>query len=238
MSIDRWNVSLAAAALSILVGCAPTTVRSTGVPAATAPLPKPERVVVHDFAVSLDDIKLNTGPAARLRRTLGRSPQSEAQAEVGRQVAAKFADELVKAINELGLPAERAPRGTSVPDRTLAVDGQFVSIDEGNRARRLVIGFGAGGTEVTAHVQVYMGRPAGPLLVQELEAKGESSKKPGAAVTMGAGAAIGAGAAVGGAAAGGLETQAGVEADARRTAKALGKQLGELFERQGWIAPK
>ena len=97
--MTRWSLSLVATALTIVAGCAPTTVRSTGVPAATGPLPKPERVIVYDFAVSLDDITLNTGPAARLRRALSRDSQSEAQAEVGRQVAGKFSEELVKAIN-------------------------------------------------------------------------------------------------------------------------------------------
>jgi hypothetical protein len=235
--MSLWRSSLAALVLIVSVGCAPTSVRPTG-PQSTAPLPKPDRVVVYDFAVSLDDIKLNTGPAARVRRMLGRESQSQEQAEVGRKVAGKFAEELVKAIGELGLPAERAPRVPTVPQGTLAIDGQFVSIDEGNRARRLVIGFGVGGTEVTTHVQVYMGRPTGAVLVQEFETKGESSKKPGAAVTMGAGAAVGAGVAVGGAASGALETQAGVEADARRTARALAKQLEELFTRQGWITAR
>jgi len=235
--LDRLRLSLLAAALTVVAGCAPTTVRQTGMQSAP-PLPRPERVVVYDFAVSLDEIKLNAGPAARLRRALSGGSQSEAQAEVARQVAGKFSEELVKLINELGLPAERVPRGWKLPDKTLAVDGQFVSIDEGNRARRLIIGFGAGGTDVTAHVQLYMGRPAGPILVQEFETNAESSKKPGAAVTMGAGAAVGAGVAVAGAASGALETQASVEADARRAAKALAERLGELFAEQGWIAAK
>jgi len=238
--MSRWSPPPAALLLTLLIvaGCAPTDVRPVGATVAGQPLSRPERVVVHDFAVSLSDIRLNSGPGARLLRTLSRDPESAEQAKVGRDVARSFSDELVKEIVALGLPAERAPRSPSLPDKTLSIDGQFVSIDEGNRARRLVIGFGAGGTEVTAHVQVYMGMPRGPLLVQEFETKAESSKKPGAAVTMGAGAAVGAGVAAGGAASGALETQAGVEADARRTAKALAKQLAELFTRQGWIVAK
>jgi hypothetical protein len=102
----------------------------------------------------------------------------------------------------------------------------------------MIIGFGAGATEITAHTQVYMGMPAGPVVVREFETKAESSRTPGAAVTMGAGAAIGAGAAVGGAATGVGETQAGVDADARRAAKGLAKQLTEFFVSQGWIAAK
>jgi hypothetical protein len=236
----RWSRLLAALVptLVLVAGCAPTEVRPTGRHDANQPLPRPERILVYDFAVSPGDIKLNSGPGARLLRVLGKDSPSEEQSKIGRQVARVFSEELVEEIRELGLPAERATHLPSLPDRTLAVDGQFVSIDEGNRARRMVIGFGVGATVVTAHVQVYMGRPAGQILLEEFETRAESSKKPGAAMTMGAGAAIGAGVAVGAAASGALETQAGVEADARRTAKALAKQLAELFARRGWIVAK
>src|SRR5258706_12513483 len=151
--MSRWSSPPAALWLTLLIvaGCAPTDVRQVGTTAAGQPLPRPERIIVHDFAVSLSDIKLNSGPGARLLRRLSKDPQSAEQAKVGRDVAKSFSDELVKEIIALGLPAERAPQSSSVPDRTLAVDGQFVSIDEGNRARRMVVGFGAGGTDVTAH---------------------------------------------------------------------------------------
>lgn len=238
--MKRWQGLLAAASLMLplAIACAPTSVRSTGTAPAAHPLPRPERVVVYDFAVTPADIKLNSGPAARLLRRLGKDSESDERTKLGREVAQKFSEELVKEIAELGLPAERASHAPSLPDKTLAVDGQFVSIDEGNRARRLVLGFGAGGTEVTAHVQVYMGTPDGSVLVEEFETKAESSKKPGVPVTMGAGAAVGGSAVVGAAAGGALDTRASVEADARRTAKALAKELGALFARQGWIVAK
>src|SRR6185503_15982009 len=123
---------------------------------------------------------LNSGPGARLLRRVSGDPQSAEQAKVARSVAASFSEELVKALGKSGLPTERTAHLPRIPERTLAIDGQFVSIDEGNRARRMVIGFGAGATEITAHVQVYMGMPAGPLVVREFQTKAESSKKPGA----------------------------------------------------------
>jgi hypothetical protein len=220
----------------VIAGCAPTDVRSTRGASADQPLPRPDRIVVYDFVIAPGDVRLNSGPGARVRRMLGSEPASAEQTKVGAQVAKVFSEELVKAIAELGIPVERSAHLSRVPDRTLAIDGQFVSIDEGNRARRMVIGFGLGATEVSAHVQVYLGMPTQQVLVQEFETKAESSKKPGAAVTMGAGAAVGAGMAVGGAASGALELQAGVEADARRTARKLAEQLKELFTRRGWIA--
>src|SRR5262245_56389070 len=121
--------------VSISIGCAPTSVRPVPTSSDATPLPRPDRVLVHDFAVSLADVKLNSGPGARLLRRLSSTPPSDEQARLGRQVAAAFAEELVKEIREMGLAAERAPRGPGLPDRMLAVDGQFLTIDEGNRAR-------------------------------------------------------------------------------------------------------
>src|SRR5256712_12421424 len=53
----------------------------------------------------------------------------------------------------------------------------------------MVIGFGVGGTDLRTRVQVYQGTEAAPLLLQEFEAKAESSKKPGMGPMVGVGAA-------------------------------------------------
>jgi hypothetical protein len=115
-----------------------------------------------------------------------------------------------------------------------------VSIGEGNRLRRLVIGFEAGGSEVKTLAQVYLGTAGGPYLMQEFETTAESSKKPGVATPMGVGAAIGGRIAKGAAVGGGLgvatEPRQTVEAAARRTAAELAKHLGQFFIAQGWIA--
>src|SRR2546428_6872216 len=73
--------------------------------------------------------------------------------------------------------------------RRVFTQGQFLTIDEGNRLRRMVIGFGVGGTDLRTKVQVYQGTEAAPLLLQEFEAKAESSKKPGMGPMVGVGAA-------------------------------------------------
>ena len=127
-------------------------------------------------------------------------------------------------------------------DGTLAIEGQFVSIDEGNRLRRVVTGFGAGASEVKTHTQMYLGTLAGPHLVEEFETDASSSKKPGAAVGMGAGVTIGVGVAVSTALQGGrqavTEPKDTAEADAKRTAEQLAKQIKEIFGARGWSAAK
>jgi hypothetical protein len=223
-------------ALGALAGCASTKVQpSVMIPASDA-LPRPARIAVYDFAVAANDVSPNNAPLSRLRRVLGGS-QSEEGLKVGRSVAGALSVELVKALKDLDLPIERAS-AAAVADGTLAIEGQFVSIDEGNRLRRVVIGLGAGASEVKTHTQMYLGTSAGPRLVEEFETDASSSKKPGAAVGMGAGAAIGAGIAVSTAVQGGMqavtEPKDTAEADAKRTAEQLAKQIKEIFTARGW----
>lgn len=231
--------SLCLIRIGMFTGCASTELREVKTYSG-GPLPKPERIVVYDFAVSPADIKLSSLSGSRMLRGVGSVAQTEEQLKVGRKVASSMAMELMKKIGELGFPVERATSGTRPSERSLMIEGQFVSVDEGSKILRMVIGFGAGASQVRTLVQVYLEMPSGPLLLEEFETIAESSSKPGLGATMGAGAAVGvlgaAGAAAGGAASGVLDTQATVEADARRTAGEVAKHLAQFFTRQGWMA--
>jgi len=128
-----------------------------------------------------------------------------------------------------GFPAE----GT-----ILQIRGQFLSIDEGNRTQRVVIGLGRGRSDVRAAVQVYETLEEGRTLVAHLEADAKSGCKPGAAETMGVSAAVGAATATAATAAGSAGSEifgTNVEADAKRMARGLARQLGEFFVNKGWM---
>jgi len=87
-------------------------------------------------------------------------------------------------------------------------------------------------------VQVYQGTEAAPLLLQEFEAKAESSKKPGMGPMVGVGAAAtsaASAAAVSGGVGIATEFDQTVEGDAKRTAKEVSKHLSRFFAGQGWI---
>src|SRR5258705_454829 len=71
-----------------------------------------------------------------------------------RDLSERMPDELVKRIGEMGLSARRAVPGEEVPRDAVVVTGYFVDIDAGNRMQRLVIGLGAGESQVDAQVQV------------------------------------------------------------------------------------
>jgi hypothetical protein len=66
----------------------------------------------------------NRRPVAKLgNRLSGTSPTNE-EIKVGRAVADALAEELVKRISALGLPAERASGGRP-PEGTLVIEGRF-----------------------------------------------------------------------------------------------------------------
>jgi hypothetical protein len=225
-------------AVFLLVGCAPTKVDTTGEYTGKEPLARPNRVLVYDFAVSPDDVSLNSAIGTKLANLVKGSPKNEEQLKVGRAVAKALSEGLVKEIQDLGLPAERATVVEPLVSKTLAIEGQFLSINEGNRLRRMVIGFGVGGTEVKTQVQVSLGTDSGRQLVQEFETAAQSSKKPGMGPMVGVGAAAstaGTAAAVSGGVGVATEFNQTVEGDAKRTAKEVAKTLSRFFFSQGWI---
>ncbi len=59
----------------------------------------------------------------------------------------------------------------------LEIRGQFVSLDQGNRTKRNVIGLGAGRSDVQTYVQVYMETPRGYSLVEEFNTDVEADPR-------------------------------------------------------------
>ncbi|MGQ0811238.1 MAG: DUF4410 domain-containing protein [Nitrospiraceae bacterium] len=220
--------------VSLIIGCAPTSARSVSIYSRTEPLPRPDRILVHDFAVVPDDVSPHSSFVYKLyHNQLKGTSETEEQVRVGRAVANVLSEKLVKEIRSLGLPAERAYDVQPLAKGTFSLEGQFVSIDEGTRAQRISIGFGVGDTKVRTLVQGYLGTADGRDLVEEFETNTERSKKPGVGVTVGAASSV----VTEGAGGGGVtELKNAAEADARRTTVALAKSLAEFFAVQGWIA--
>ena len=191
--------------------------------------------------------RLDSGLSTQLGQLFGggQDPGTSRTAEeikIGHAVANGVANALVKELNQYGLPAERALGAPSAGGRLLMVKGQFVSIDEGNRTERVLIGLGAGRTGVQASVQVYEITPEGMRNVESLQADAKSSYKPGMALMMGAGGLAGnllTSAVVSGITSAASEaTWDTVNSDGSRLAKNVAKNLGQFFVIQGWISPE
>jgi hypothetical protein len=206
----------------------------------TDALPKPEKTVVYDFAVPLDAVAMDESLTAQMhrRRMMRRGADADYSPEaVARQVQAAFSKTLVDALLKAQVSAGRpSSLYAPVPARALVVRGEFITVDEGDRSKRVLIGFGRGASSVKTHVLVFL--TAGkqpPILLEEFYLKSESGKKPGAAVGLGVGSA--ATVAVDAAAGDVGDKKASVEADAARMAKQVAREIVNLMVVRGWIPP-
>ncbi|CAH2601309.1 conserved exported protein of unknown function [Rhodovastum atsumiense] len=230
--------------LALLVSACATHVRSTGTYGAVAtgaPLQRPEIVLVEEFAVDPSEVHLDTSLRARLTRGLEGTQPDTRRAQEAARVRGVAAATLVGRIQAMGLPAAVVAIGTTPHERAVLVRGQVVDIDEGNRTRRTLIGFGAGKSVVGADVQVYYAAPGQrPALLQTFEADVDSGRMPGMATTMGVGAAAGH-LATSAAVSGGLHVasenrKADPEDQAKKLGNCVADALGAVFRREGWIA--
>src|SRR5262245_29649116 len=237
--MTRRSVVVVGLAVATIAACARTSVEN--VSSRAIGLPKPQLIVVHDFGVSAGDVALDSGVGARLKLMMRETPAAEEELKIGREVARIVTENLVKEISKLGLPAVPATAGSGpVSGPTLSIEGHFVSVDEGNRLRRMVVGFGAGASEVRTLVQVYETTSEGRRLVEDFYTTVKSSLKPGMGPMAGVGAAAGR-AASSAALSGGIgiatERSQGVDGDAKHTAEQITLTLKKFFVEQGWITP-
>ena len=201
-------------------------------------LPPPTQILVYDFAVSPSEVSADSAAANELRGA-GDDPYNNAQkTSLEHQIAAIVADKLVEDLKDLDLPAMRwhgpAPTGPGI----YTIEGQFVTIDEGNAAMRMIVGFGAGGTEIKTLVQAYASEATGKRLLAEAEVSSESSNAPGLAATLPVGSAIS-----GVATAAAIQTGVGavreintdVREGAEETAEAIVELMKPRMEKLDWI---
>jgi hypothetical protein len=200
-------------------------------------LPPPNRVVVSYFAIAPEQVRLDQGVGARLRRATGDAPPDAQKLQAAQAAQLALAQELVERLQRYGLPATIGASADG-PDAALYVQGQIVDIDQGNRTRRVLVGLGAGKSTVSADVQLYYTGQAAPRFLTAFQGEADSGRAPGAAETMGAGAVAGrvaSSAAVSGGMHAGMEARNGGNAETNRLADGIARQIGHFAVAQGWI---
>jgi hypothetical protein len=218
----------------LVAACGQTGIRRAALVPETN-LARPNRILVYDFAVREQEVKEYQGI---MRQQPSIKDAAERERLLAKEVKDALGEEVVDGLRSLGFIVERVDRGAQASGQDLLIDGQFLTIDEGNPLRRLVVGFGTGASMVQTQVQVYQGQEARKLM--EFTTQADSGKMPGAAPALGAGAAaqggVSAGMVVASAAVSGVKTY---RSDVARMAAASGDQavryLSEFFAIQGWI---
>jgi hypothetical protein len=224
-------------AVFVTIGCASSELTELQRHYEEDSLPKPGRIVVYNFSASPDDIPADAAISGHYQRRT--TPQTAEQKKLGRQLGDKLAEELVKEILALGMPAEHADRWHPPSIGNLLIMGEFISIDKGSRAKRMLIGFGAGAGSLQTHVVGYQFTDQGLRRLGDAVIETSGGKMPGMLVPV-AGGAVAGRAARTAIIAGGMNVaqELGPEsmnAAAKRTAQEITKILSVAFAEQGWI---
>ncbi len=223
-------------ALVIVAGCGSSEVISRRAENIPENIPRPARIIVYDFAATPADIP----PQAAMASRYGRRPvpQTSDQIALGRELGGQVAKRLVSDILKMGLPAEPAS-GPPPQIGNIIILGGFISVDEGSRIERVILGFGAGANKMRTYVEGYLVTATGWKPIGSGEIKAGGGKTPGmilpAVIGIATGeyvrsAIIGAGLS--------LFKESGPEkitAAANRTADTIAEELRKGFRRRGWI---
>jgi hypothetical protein len=225
-------------ALSI-AACAGAKVAEQTQTAPPAALIQPNQIVIYPFAVNAADVTLNQSIVQRAYRNVSGEDQSASQQKIATDTASNVCLSVAANLTAKGYKAVCLQRGTPVGDRnSLVVDGEFTDISEGNRLRRLVIGFGMGASTLDTSVHVYQHSESGSQPLTDFTTHADSGKMPGAAILGPAGAAAGGSAAVivgANAAMGGAKTYtSATDYLADKTASQITDVVTQYYAQRGW----
>jgi hypothetical protein len=240
-SKNLLTLSATGMAFLLMVGCAKNNVQETFAVANTG-MPRPNSVLIYNFAVNPDDVKTTSGILGKIQASMKKTTQSAEEIQVAREVSDAMATELTQKIAAMGLNPVRADQTLRPSQGSIVITGAFVNIDEGNQAQRSVVGLGMGQSSLDSKVVVLAPSPSGDQELLSFDAHADSGDMPGAAVMGPAGAAAGAGTAAivaTNAATGVVKSYKSASAQqAKKMAENIAAQLATYFAQQGWINPK
>ncbi len=200
-------------------------------------LPRPNHIFIYDFGSSPSDVPSDSQFAGQPTAT---TPPTEQELTIGRELGTSIATQLVNEISEMGLPALRGVQGATTPQvNDIVIRGYLVTIEEGSAAKRMTIGFGSGGSELTTAVEGYQMTPQGLRKLGSATLGSKSGKGPGA--SLGAAGWLITGSPVGLIVGGGMKVygeasgSAAIEGRAKQTAKEIADQLKIRFQQEGWL---
>jgi hypothetical protein len=219
-----------------VAGCARTTVTQQ-TPVSSPGLARPNRILVYNFVADPADMPADSAIKASVSPP--GTPPPAAQLAEGRKLGALIAADLVEYIQAMGLSAVQAGPGSTPQIGDGVIRGYLVSIQGGSGAKRFIIGFGSGNSELDTVVEGYAVTPQGWRKLGSGMLTSTGNKTPGIAVP--AAVAIASGSPIGLIVSGVMKThgevsgKATLEGRAKATAEEIADQLKTRFEDRGWI---
>lgn len=177
--------------LMMVAGCL-SAVSTLSAAADSAPFAAPAPIVyVSDFDLDVANMTPDSGPGQRVRRLRGLLPsgpgplgKNKNPQDHARDIVNEMADALTADLKKGGVDARRIAPGQPLPATGWQVRGVFLSVDDGNRLRRAMVGFGAGQNDIQVAVSCdSLGTADLPPLYQAVE-EADSKGKPGAVIKL------------------------------------------------------
>lgn len=159
-------------AVFLLASCAETTLAPTF--RASRGLPRPDRVLVFDFAVTPEE--------AGVERRSGLTAQSEEDVRVGKALARALSTNLVSELRSRGIEADRVGDAAAPGATTVSIKGRFLDGDGSDSTTNVPVGFTLRGTQTRTRIQLIQGTELKLHVVGEGETVSRSDLKPGAGV--------------------------------------------------------
>lgn len=234
----RFGASIACCLLAALAatGCNSTKVTQQET-VVRGPLARPANVYIYDFAATASDVPADSMLARNF--TVEATPQTPEQVAAGKQLGADIATQLAGQMTAMGMPAQRVTSATKPRINDIVIRGYLVSIDEGNKTKRVAIGFGSGSSDLRTVVEGFQVTKDGLRRLGGGTVDSTSGKSPGgalgAAVVVAtanpAGLIVSSGVKVYGETSG----SAKLEGRAKATSEEIAEVLKKRFQEQGWI---
>ena len=224
-------------ALLVIAGCASTKITSRN-ELVTGQLPRPAHIWVYDFAATPADVPANSALAGQYSEHS--APQTAEEIATGRKLGGEIATELVKEIRGMGMPAEVAGSETKPQINDIVIRGYLISYNAGSAAKRIMIGFGSGASDLKVAVEGFQMTAQGLRKLGSGTTSSTSGETPGAdlgvlgliATHNPAGLIISSGVKIYGQESG----KSTIEGRAKAIAKEISDVLKKRFQEQGWIS--
>jgi Domain of unknown function (DUF4410) len=156
---------------------------------------RPGTVYITDFEIEMPDPQQQSegllgglrpggqqGPAQRILGRLRHDPGTPE--ERAHRLVTLMSSSLVGDLNKAGVPAVHLALNAAHPAGGWLLRGVVTHLDEGNRIRRAVVGFGAGATELDVYVSLTDLARDGDKPFYTIDTSADSGKMPGAVITM------------------------------------------------------
>jgi hypothetical protein len=193
-----------------------------------SPLPKPDKILVYDLVADSSDVQVDASQKIRPRHLITGDEKPDAIAHKAQSV---FSAELQKKLAKAGLPVEHVAADTAPSINSLVVQGSFLSLRQGMKTERVVVGMGTGSAGLQATVDVRVKTPTDVVLLSQFQTATTKAKNVGAAVPVAAGlnpAAVAAKSTI-------TDRRKTLNAYASKTADASAAEILKAMAGQGWI---